>query len=424
MNILIYTKHWRKGGIEKLIAYLIEHSDNRYNFTILTEDVPDPKNQYELPINVRIYFRRYSPFTDKNKNNLRSAIKNIDPDVIVVMGSTREIYKISRASIGLPYPIVISEHNSNKEIAKNFYNDYDFYNAVRNAADLNHVIFSSFAEDYPNKDKVRVVTNPILPLDYRASVSEPGATKKKIIHIARYDLNQKQQDILVRSFSLIAQKHLDWELHLYGGDWFGGQQEIKNLVSKLDLSNQVFVHDAIENVGEVLSTGSIFAFPSAYEGFGLVVGEAMSVGLPVVAFADCEGVNQIVKNGYNGTLVSSSLRDCDMFSQALDNLMSDEEKRKEYSINALKTISDFSLEKFISGWEEIFDEAFSLKGKNKLLNLSDIEQHYMDVVVSGLLFDKIYSRTPKKIIFNKVRSIIHKLRLQKLARYIYRKFKK
>ncbi|MGF1689593.1 glycosyltransferase, partial [Photobacterium japonica] len=358
MNILIYTKHWRKGGIEKLIAYLIEYSDVTYNFSILTEDVPDPTNQYQLPLNVNIYFRRYSPFTEKNKESLRDMIQKIDPDVIVVMGSTRELYKVSRASIGLPYPIIISEHNSNKEIAKNFFNDYHFYNAVRNTADLNHVIFNSFGEQYPHKEKLRVITNPIMPLPQRAIVEKASDGKNRIIHVARYDLHQKQQDVLVRSFALIARKHPDWEMHLYGGDWFGGQDEIRSLVKQLDLSNQVFIHDAIENVGEILATGSIFAFPSAYEGFGLVVGEAMSVGLPVIAFSDCEGVNQIVKDGYNGVLVNSGLRDHEKYSVALDELISDGAKRKYYSDNALETINDFSMEKFISGWQEVLDEAY------------------------------------------------------------------
>ncbi|WP_413111981.1 glycosyltransferase [Thaumasiovibrio sp. DFM-14] len=421
MKVIIYSQYWQKGGIEKLVQYMTENFPSDYSFSIITEDVPDPVNQYVLPKDTRVFFQSFKPFTPKNLTKLRTLIESIDPDVVIAMGSNRSLYKVSRACIGTPYPVIISEHNSDKEIARSLYNNVDFLNAIRNSADLNHVIFQSFAHAYPLEEKVRAISNPILESSYKSDVRDKE--KNIIVNVARYHLEQKQQDVLVRAFSLVAKKYPNWELHLYGGDWFGGKNKVESLVKDLDLVSQVYVNDAIDNVEEVLASADIFAFPSAFEGFGLVVGEAMSVGVPVVAYSNCEGVNQLVRNKYNGLLVDSHLKDCDKFSKALDELMGNESKRLEYSNNAVEIVKDFSLNKFIFEWKNLIDEASSLKGKNKLLNLSEIEIHYMDLVVSGLLFDRAYANKSRNSIESKLRELIRKYKLQKLARYVYQKIK-
>ncbi|HIF9411753.1 TPA: glycosyltransferase [Photobacterium damselae] len=419
MNVLIYTQYWQKGGIEKLIQYMVSEFDNNYNLSILTEDVPDPENQYELEKQTKIYYRSFSPFNDNNQNKMRNTILNIDPDVIIVMGSNRSIYKVSRSLIGLDYPVIISEHNSSKELLRNFYNDERFLSAVRDLADYNHAIFPEFIETYKDTKKVRVIANPIVPLDNKANMES-----KKIVHIARYHLHQKQQDILIRAFANVANKYPDWSLDLYGGDWYGGQNAIKELVEKLNLTNQVNIYDATDDVGSVLETASIFAFPSAYEGFGLVVGEALSVGLPVIAFADCAGVNQLIINGSNGILVDGDLRDYHAFSNSLDLLMSDQKLREQYSKSAKESITDYSLDTFIRNWKELINSAYELKGKNRLKDLSDMELGYINYVSSGYMFDminrKVIQRSAAK---NKALKILRSLGLEKTVRSFYRKIK-
>ncbi|OBT13660.1 hypothetical protein A9264_15250 [Vibrio sp. UCD-FRSSP16_10] len=419
MKVLIYSQYWQKGGIEKLVTYMVDYFPAEYQFSIVTEDVPDPRNQYELPLNTPVYFQKFTPFSEPNKRKLRAFVESIDPDVVISMGSNRSLYKMSRACVDTPYPVIISEHNSDKEIRRSLYRDRDFLNAIRHSADLNHVLFESFASGYTNPENIRVITNPVLS----SPLTNQFTKRNIIVNIARYHLEQKQQDVLVKAFSVIAKDYPDWKLHLYGGDWFGGKKEIQALVTKLGLDSQVVVNDSIDNVHEVLSVASIFAFPSAFEGFGLVAGEAMSVGLPVVAFADCEGVNQLVTNNYNGILVESHLKDSERFSEALKTLIDDESIRSTYSTNALNITNEFSLDKFISGWKDIIDEVALLKGHNKLSNLSEMEKHYMELVVSGMLFDKSYRSQPKYKLKNKVKMLARKYKLTKYLRAFYRRFK-
>ncbi|MEP5568784.1 MAG: glycosyltransferase [Halioglobus sp.] len=417
MKVLIYTQYWTKGGIEKLIKYLVDglnSSSEHFEIVILTEDVPDPAEQYVLPDSASVYFRNFTPFNEQNREVLRTLALKINPDVVVAMGSTRALYKMPRALVGLPYPIVLSEHNTNTEIVRTFGNDYRFYNAVRNLADINHVIFAEFAADFAQTTKIRAVPNPIVQRKERADVSEKSTNT--IVHIGRYHLHQKQQDVLIRSFALVAEDYPTWQLSLYGGDWRNGRETLDKLITQHGLEDRIKLNDSIDNVAEVLSDSSFLAFPSSYEGFGLVVGEALSVGLPVLAFEQCDGVNQLVKDGINGVLVSGSVKDISAFAGGLRSLMGSHSARMNMAKNAPSSVSEFSLERFISGWREILKESYLLKGKNTLMDCSPMEIDYIDLVASGLLFDQNRRNAQAARKVEKIKRLFSRLGLEPLSK--------
>ena len=95
----------------------------------------------------------------------------------------------------------------------------------------------------------------------------------------------------------------------------------------------------------------IFAFPSVYEPFGLVVLEAMASGRPVVAF-DAGGVAEIVRDGIDGLLVPPG--DVTAFANALEALATDHERRRAMGRNARNRAEDFEWARCVSGLEEIY----------------------------------------------------------------------
>jgi hypothetical protein len=153
-----------------------------------------------------------------------------------------------------------------------------------------------------------------------------------------------------------------------------------------------------------MSLARIMAFPSKYEGFGLVIGEAMSVGLPSIAYRDCDGVNELIIHNETGLLIEP-LNDVDKFSEGLEFLISNEEKRISYSKNSINAISRFSPEKFLSDWVSMINEAAKQKGYNILLNLSPIEQDYMRLVTSGYLFNRINKKSKDNNLRYHIKSI-------------------
>jgi glycosyltransferase involved in cell wall biosynthesis len=102
-------------------------------------------------------------------------------------------------------------------------------------------------------------------------------------------------------------------------------------------------------LGEELARGSIFALSSRYEGFGMVIVEAMGKGLPVVSFDCPRGPSEIVHDGEDGLLVPNG--DIDAFASALLALIRDEPRRREMSRAALRTAREYRAELVGRDWE-------------------------------------------------------------------------
>lgn len=129
------------------------------------------------------------------------------------------------------------------------------------------------------------------------------AQKKKCFHIitvGRLNKGTKRQHILIEAFSRIEKEFPEWNMEIWGK---GDSDYVKSLQSQIrqkQLEKRVFLKGVTTNILKENLHSDIFAFPSEHEGWGLAMTEAMSAGLPVVAFASCSGVNEIIKDGKTG----------------------------------------------------------------------------------------------------------------------------
>ena len=98
---------------------------------------------------------------------------------------------------------------------------------------------------------------------------------------------------------------------------------------------------------------SIFVFSSRYEGFGLVLVEAMSCGLPVVSFACPCGPRDIINDGENGFLIEPG--DVDSFSESIQNLMKNPALRNKMSEKAFNSVEKYSLDSIMKKWCLLFE---------------------------------------------------------------------
>jgi glycosyltransferase involved in cell wall biosynthesis len=126
-------------------------------------------------------------------------------------------------------------------------------------------------------------------------------TAKSAIFVGRFS---KQKDVgsLLRIWTLVHERFPDWCLHIYGG--YGEEQDsIFAKIKQMDANIQV--HEATSHMMEKYIESSILLMTSSYEPFGLVLPEAMSCGLPVVAF-DCPyGPADIITDGVNGFIIKN-----------------------------------------------------------------------------------------------------------------------
>jgi glycosyltransferase, group 1 family protein len=184
--------------------------------------------------------------------------------------------------------------------------------------------------------------------------------EKCIVNVARIDGQTKRQILLIEAFNKIKTKHPDWKLEFWGDIDYDKKyyKKCQNMISHYKLSEQAFFRGATNNVLNVYNKAAIFAFPSAYEGFGLALTEAMSAGLPAVGCKSCPAVNELIKDGENGFLCENGV---DAFAQALEKLMSDEELREKMGKAAKEDMKQYAPDKIWDMWEKLIEQV--AKGK-------------------------------------------------------------
>jgi glycosyltransferase involved in cell wall biosynthesis len=197
-----------------------------------------------------------------------------------------------------------------------------------------------------NKPYMAVIPNP---LSYKCE-SSASLDNPRIIAIGRMTA-QKGFDLLIESFSLIAAKFPEWKLLIIGE----GQDEnyLKKLIAERKLTGRIKLEPPVKNIQPLLLQSSILAIPSRYEGFGLVLTEAMEVGLPCVAF-DCKcGPSEIIKNGEDGFLVENG--NVKEFADSLEKLMADKDLRKQMGASAKANVKRFHAGEVMPRWIKLFN---------------------------------------------------------------------
>lgn len=192
---------------------------------------------------------------------------------------------------------------------------------------------------------VSVIPNPLTFSN--APVSDAAGCR--VISAGRLEA-QKNYASLIRAFAPVAGTHPEWSLEIYGD---GSQrEELLGLTDKLNLSGRVFLRNPVPNVADKLSEASFFVLSSIYEGLPLVVLEAMSCGLPVVAYSCPCGPRDIITDGEDGFLVPAG--DEAALAERLSYLIEHPERRAEMGRAARAKADKYRVENIVPMWMTLF----------------------------------------------------------------------
>lgn len=198
-----------------------------------------------------------------------------------------------------------------------------------------------------NLPNIEVIPNAAMHVSDRYS----DVTAKRIIAVGRLDY-QKGFDRLIRAWEIVQRNSYfaDWHLDIFGqGEW---QEMLQQMIDERNLQGTMRINRPTNSIGCEYAKSSLIVMTSNYEGFGMVLVEAMACGVPAVAF-DCKcGPKDIIKDGENGLLVRNG--DIQALADAMMKVMVDQDYRKRLSKNALNVVSTYSEETVMNKWISMF----------------------------------------------------------------------
>ena len=199
---------------------------------------------------------------------------------------------------------------------------------------------------WPELQNVSVIPDPLSFVP----TAQSTLGVKRVIAVGRY-VYQKGFDLLLQAWAKIECKCPDWMLVVYGdGDRAPYEQMMRNL--GIDTS-RCLLNGPTTDIQREYVNSSLFVFTSRFEGFGMVLVEAMACGLPVVSFACPCGPKDIVRDGEDGFLVENG--NIDELVQQLMKLMVDHRLRTAFARHAQQNAQRFNIEQTALRWKSVFE---------------------------------------------------------------------
>lgn len=165
--------------------------------------------------------------------------------------------------------------------------------------------------------------------------------------------------MLIEAFAGLADKFPDWNVELWGDvDGKAYYKELEFLISKHALKNRVFLKGRTQQVPKVLQQGDLFVFPSAYEGFPLALGEAMSMGLPCVGYRSCVAIRTLIHDGVDGLLCDDGVAP---LQKAMAQLMENRDLRVSLGRQAKLSMREFAPDAIWNQWVALLEAVIAKK---------------------------------------------------------------
>lgn len=335
------------GGMERVMSELISHFSKKENVEIhlilygikrdIFYSIPDSvilhKPDFEFNNSIRILH------TIRTLFYLRNQVKKIDPYTILSFGELWNNF-VLLALYGLNYPVYVSDRcRPNKKLGRlhEFLRNRLYPEAkgiIAQTEKAKQVYFRKF--QHPN---IEVIGNPIRKVE-NESVS---SIKENIVLTVGRLIDTKHHDRLIDLFLNIDKP--GWKLVIVGGDAQkqNVMERLQRQVKRMNAVDKVLLEGNQADVDSYYNRCKIFAFTSSSEGFPNVIGEAMSAGLPVIAFDCIAGPSEMIDDGKNGFLIP--LFDYETFEDKLTSLIESEELRHKLGKNAEQNIRKYSVEK-------------------------------------------------------------------------------
>jgi glycosyltransferase involved in cell wall biosynthesis len=295
--------------------------------------------------------------TAKRVAALRRAIRDERPSLVISFLTRTNVLALL-AGVGLSVPIIVSERNN--PAMQPIGAPWSLLRRLLYPAAAGLVTMTEGARNYfPARVRARtwVIPNPV----DRPTCFEPRREGRTLAAVGRL-VPQKGFDLLLEAFAAVAPKHPEWKLLIWGEGPERAALEAQR--DRLGLAGRVLMPGVSSAPGSWVGSADLFVLSSRYEGWGIVLLEAMAAGLPVVSF-DCQwGPREMINDGLDGLIVPRE--DCPALASTLDRLMADAALRERIGAAAALSSRRFEPASILAQWEGVAREVVGRKERSRV----------------------------------------------------------
>ncbi len=376
-KISILSLHLGYGGIEKCVVNLANTLCRKYDVEIAVCYKLYEKSAFDLDKRVKVKYLNND--LKPNHDTLRSAlkskniikiikelafsskvlyyrkktmvqyIKNTDSSVII---STRDIFNYWLSGYGRDGVLKIGwEHN-------HFHENLKYADKVSNSAkslDYLVLVSSELQKFYANRLRNSNCMCIYIPnsIDKLPENSAP-LKSKRLVSVGRLSPEKGYLDLL-KIFNTLVKSKPDWHIDIIGDGV--ERDKLKKYIEKNELNEKVTLHgfQGKEYIDKILHDSSIYLMTSYTESFGIVLIEAMSHGIPCIAFDSAEGAREIINSGENGYLIKN--RNQEAMIMKIKDLINNEEERIRIGKQARKSVKKYTSDIVGEEWITLMEES-------------------------------------------------------------------
>lgn len=323
--------------------------------------------RYGYPWRLLVKWRIYRTLCRR----LAETVQRIDPDVLVGLGYFQadvvtgircralKVVESHEARI-----FTMGDQGLSRSWLSRLYMRYykrRYFRAIERHADVVVTLTKGDAREWRKARRVEVIPNftmmqPFVGTD--ACICPPPVGTSRVMAVGRLEW-QKGFDRLIDAWAMIADAHPQWRLDIFGSGTMEAELNARiaaihseSGIRNSERSGRIAIHPFTKDIAREYAASAVFALSSRFEGFGLVLLEAMQNGVPCVVF-DCPfGPSDVVVDGECGFVVPDG--DVKAFARQLARLMDDEALRQQFAAAAKERAKHFDVDKVMGQWKQLF----------------------------------------------------------------------
>lgn len=354
------------GGLERVLSIKASYLAENYGYEVTILSLNDGGNNpfYEFSPKINLVsipvFGNPVQYIRSYRKGIKKIFAKTNPDIILVCDDGLKAFFIPTI-LETTIPAIYERHVS-KEIEMN--HEYPFWKKILIEAKWKCMeslaqTFQKFVvltegntNEWKTLKNMAVIPNPLSFYPEQSSTLQ----NKKVIAVGRQGY-QKGYDRLLQSWKIVQEKFPDWHLEIYGK--ITQEYQLEELSKDLKIKNSVSFFPPEKDIQSKYLDASVYIMSSRFEGFGMVLIEAMACGLPCVSF-DCNyGPSDIIRDGEDGLLVENGK--IGALAEALIKLMDQPHIRQEMGNNAKENVKRFLPKTIVQKWDDLFKSVVGIK---------------------------------------------------------------